>query len=100
MSLNLEVYARVCVGSKCVHVCSCMSGVYLCTCVLVYVWGGVYMCVLVYVWGLGVYMCARACVVSMCTCVLVHVWCLGLYMCARVGVGSRCVHVCLCMCGV
>ena len=38
MSLNLDVYARVYVGSKCVHVCSCMSGVYLCTCVLVYVW--------------------------------------------------------------
>ena len=54
MSLNLEVYARVYVGSNCVHVCSCMSGVYLCTCVLVYVW------------GLGVYMCARACVVSIC----------------------------------
>ena len=45
MCLNLEVYARVCVGSR-------------------------------YVWVLGVYMCARVCMVFIC------------------------VHVCLCMFGV
>ena len=70
MSLNLEVYARVCVGSKCVHVCSCMSGVYLCTCVLVYVWGlGVYMCVRVCVGSRCVHVCLCICGVYLCTCV-------------------------------
>ena len=68
--------ARVGVGSRCVHVCLCMCGVYLFTCVLVYV----------------------RCLV--CTCVLVYVRCLGVYMCAHVCVVSRCVHVCSCMCGV
>ena len=86
MCVVMYVCGRVCVGSRYVHVCSCRYGIYVCTCVLVYVWGlGMYMCVLVYVWGLGVYMCAhvgvgfryvhvyaRACVVS--------IW----YMCARV----------------
>ena len=93
MLVHVWYLSGTCVGSKCVHLCSCMSGVYLCTCVLVYVWGGVYMCVLVYVWGLGVHMCARACVVSICVHVCSCVW-------------SRCVHVCghvcvwSCMCGV
>ena len=50
--LGVYMCARVHVVSRCVHVCSCTCGVYLCTCVLVYVW------------CLGVYMCACVCVVS------------------------------------
>ena len=52
--------------------CSCMSGVYLCTCVLVYV------C------DLGVYICARACVMSICVHVCSCVCGLGVYMYAHV----------------